>query len=162
MKKPIYFVSGISFDKIITNINTIENEFDEYDKYGNKTGKKFKELHTFIDIPNKKNIKILTKNYEQEKNLVYDFSNLSFRDGKYIGNLNSSLKIFETNMYDHNLSKKIVGLTILEIFDDEFNISIDENHANNVIENSKKQLAELFGYIGPIKLYLTTHYTSFK
>lgn len=162
MKKPFYFVAGVAFDQLISNIYTIEKEFFEHNKYGVKTGKKFKELHTFIDLPNKQKFKILTKNDPFDKNAVFDFSNLSFYEGKYVGNINSSLKIFEPNIYDLDLSKKFVGLTILEIYDDEFNISIDENHTNNVIENSKKQLAELFGYIGPIKLNLTTHYTSFK
>jgi hypothetical protein len=49
-------VVGVSMAKLFTKIDEVSNVFPEHDKFGNKTGKQFKEEKLIATLPNGKEI----------------------------------------------------------------------------------------------------------
>lgn len=152
-------VVGITMNELFTETEIVEKIFDEYDRYGNKTGNQFHEFTLFGKLPNAKKIAITNPKSDIGESWKFNwYDSINFNEdglGEYCGSLlNINLKIFENN-YDFNktLNDIVIGIEIIGSTPPSIN-KIDENITNNTISLARKQLAELFGYTGSIHLYL--------
>lgn len=152
-------VVGISLSKLFTNLEEKENIFDEFDKYGKKTGKTFKEYLLLATLPNNEKVVIST-----EKNSycwIYDFYESLQFDGKtYVGDkLAINVEIHRPDYETHDLNQIVIGLIVCDTDNTTYGSGkyvkkVDEDITNEAIDRTRKQLAELFGYTGEINLYL--------
>ena len=152
-------VVGVSLARIFTGLDEKSNSFDEFDKYGNKTGKIFKEEILLATLPNGNEVVLASSRDRYGWN--YDlYESLGFDGGSYIGDkLAIDVEIHHGDYETKDLSQIIVGLTVCETesssnIDNKLVQKVDEDLTNEAIARTRKQLAELFGYTGEINLYL--------
>ena len=156
-------IVGISMNKLFKEINETSQEFDEYDKFGVKTNKKFT-----VDmlIATQFNGKIITiSNEKKSTGWIYDwYKSIEFDGESYVGDKYNNVNI-EINHADHettSLEQIIMGISVgktssSDNSNGDFMVSVDEDKTNKAIEIVKKELAEMFGYTGEIKLYLSNN-----
>lgn len=152
-------VVGITMNNLFTETKVVKKIFDEYDKYGNKTGDQFQEFTLYGSLPNGKKMPITKPKSNIAESWIFNwYDSINFNEdgsGRYCGSLlNINLKIFENN-YDPNktINDIVIGIEIIGSTPPSIN-KIDENITNNSISLARKQLAELFGYTDSIHLYL--------
>ena len=79
-------VVGVSMAKLFSKIDDISNVFEEHDKFGNKTGKEFKEEKLMATLPNGEEICIADSKISNGKWWDYNFyASLGFDGGEYGG-----------------------------------------------------------------------------
>ena len=155
-------VVGVSMAKLFSKIEEKTKLFDEFDKYGNKTGKQFKEEKLMAILPNGKEVCIAdgkkTSGYSEFWNYNF-YDSLGFDGGDYIDDDKVvTVSIHYADYESNDLSQMIMGLTVCETENmnggSVFVRKVDEIVTNEAIARVRKELGELFGYVGDIELYL--------
>jgi hypothetical protein len=152
-------VVGVSMAKLFSKIEEKTGLFDEFDKYGNKTGKQFKEEKLMATLPNGNEYCIAeNKTSTYKSNWDYDFyDSMGFDGGSYVGDaMDITMTIHYPNHDVNDLSQMIMGLMVCETgwMDGLGAVKVDEIVTNEAINRVRKELAELFGYTGDVELYL--------
>lgn len=154
-------VVGVSMAKLFSKIEEKTGLFDEFDKYGNKTGKQFKEEKLMATLPNGKEVCIAdgkTSGYREFWD--YNFYNsLGFDGGGYVDDDKViTVSIHYADYESKDLSQMIMGLTVCETEymngGSIFVRKVDEIVTNEAIARVRKELGDIFGYVGDIELYL--------
>ena len=154
-------VVGVSMAKLFSKIEEKIGLFDEFDKYGNKTGKEFKEEKLMATLPNGKVECIAEGKSGYNNGWIYNFyDSMGFDGGEYIGDDKIvTVSIHYADYESKDLSQMIMGLTVCET--DWMNSSdgvlvkkLDEIITNEAINRVRKELGDLYGYTGDIDLYL--------
>jgi hypothetical protein len=156
-----YLVIGISMAKLFTEFNESSNIYDEFDKYGNKTGKQFEENKLIGILPNGRDVIIADEKNKFGWNINW-YDSLGFDGGHYIGDIpNVEVKIHYGDHESKDLSQMIMGIQVCETDfsngGENFVVKVDEDITNAAIDRCRKQLAELFGYTGELNLYLINY-----
>ena len=151
-------VVGVSMDKLFKEFIEGSSTHDEFDKFGKETGKTFEE-HIYIGVLHNGKEVLLSNNKDSRGNWEYDFyESLNFDGGEYCGDIeNVELLIHYGDCETFALDQRVMGISVSETggFEDgNLVVKVDENLTNDAIMRCRKQLAELFGYVGDINLYL--------
>lgn len=152
-------VVGISILELCDNFREENKTHDEYDKFGKKTGKQFTINRFFATLPNGKEIMLSDrKDKDSWKYNIYE--SLNFDCDMYVGDKpNITLELNYGNEDNDSLEELIIGFKVCETQSSDYigNIlvkKVNENSTNNAIEKCRKELGELYGYLGAINLYL--------
>lgn len=151
-------VVGVSMSKLFTELKENSKTHDEFDKFGKKTGKQFKEDKLIGVLPNGKEVKIS----ERKTKYGWDYNfydSLGFDGEEYSGDIeNVEVQINRADYEVNDLDQMIMGIEVSETDwmngGSNFVTKVDENSTNVEIEKCTKNLAELFGYTGGVDLYL--------
>lgn len=151
-------VVGISMDKLFKEFKENSTTHDEFDKFGKKTGEQFNTDELIGVLPNGIE-KIISTKKDSRGNWKYDFyESLGFDGDSYCGDIeNVEVSIHYGDYEVYALDQRIMGISVTRT--GGFNggdlvTKVDENKTNHAIDKTRKQLAELFGYVGDINLYL--------
>lgn len=154
-------VVGVSMAKLFSKIEEKSGLFDEFDKYGNKTGKQFKEEKLIATLPNGKELCIAdgkTSGYRSFWDYNF-YDSMGFDGSEYVGDdLKITMSIHYADHETNDLTQMIMGLMTSETEwmngGSDFVTKVDEIVTNEAINRVRKELGELFGYTGDIELYL--------
>lgn len=151
-------VVGISMAKLFKDIKEVSDTYDEHDKFGRKTGKKFTDDKLIAILPN--NNEVIISEEKTNYGWNYDFYNsIGFEGDTYVGDIfNVTMGIHYSNYDNKDLHQMIMGLEVCETDNTDIGNTlvskVEEDVTNAAIDRVRKQLAEVFGYTGGIYLYL--------
>lgn len=152
-------VVGVSMAKLFSKIEDKSNIFDEHDRFGDKTGKQFKEEKLMATLPNGK-VHCISEKKSSRGFWNYDFyTDMGFDGSEYVGDdRNITMEIHESSYDTNDLSQLIMGITATDTdwmdSGEKFVVKVDEIITNEAINRVRIELGELYGYTGDIELYL--------
>jgi hypothetical protein len=144
-------IIGISLQEFFIKVGEKVETFDEFDRKGNKTGKKFTEKKLLATLPDGNEVVIgeMVKDKWSSLDFQYDFySSLGFNGSE---SDQTFLKLHYVD-FTNNLSNYIIGVNF-ESTDGDVE-KIDFSKLNETILNVRDELKEKFSYNGIVNIYL--------
>jgi hypothetical protein len=148
---------GASFDANIivgvrlsqlTELNVETKEFDEYNRKGQKTGKKFTENEYSIEIKGVKEVLDYDEDYNRPK--IYS-DQIKDADG-----CGDNLELIDLDYYARELKLKnfIVGKRLYRYDEIENAKEIDFDSVDDLKEDVANRLDDVFGYNGDVEVFI--------